>query len=169
MMSGNKKLALGGVLGGLCVIFMYLASFMPVNNFSLYAVSSLFCGIMMIEAGIKWALLFYGATSMLGFFLLPGKIGLMPYILFFGIYGILKYYIELMHNLPLEMIIKCCVFIGSMACLYYLAGSLFSAGIFSKLPLWCIIILGIIIFFVYDYIYSRIMSYYTKVIRKRLS
>lgn len=168
MTSRNKKLALGGVLGGLCVIFMYLASIMPVNNISLYAVSSLFCGIMMIEAGVKWALLFYAATSMLGFFLILGKIGVMPYILFFGIYGIIKYYVELLHNLPIELAVKCCFFLSSMAGLYFLAGSLFSNSIFSKLPIWGILALGVIVFFIYDYIYSRIMSYYTKTLRERL-
>lgn len=168
MMSRNKKLALGGVLGGLCVIFLYLASYVPVSKISLYVISSLFCGIMMIEAGAKWALLFYAATSMLGFFIIPRKIGLIPYILFFGIYGIIKYYAEFLHSLPLEMAAKCCFFFASMAGLYYLTGSLFSYSIFSKLPMWGILAIGTAVFFVYDYIYSRIMVYYTKVLRRRI-
>lgn len=168
MNSRNKKIALGGVLGGLCVVFITLAVYVPAGSISIYAVSSLFCGVMVVEAGTAWAIRFYFTTSLLALFLVPNKVGIIPYLLFFGVYGIIKYRIEFLHNLIIEAAAKVCFFIASMAGLYYLAGSFFSSGLYSRLPLWAVLAAGTIVFFVYDYIYSRIMTYYTKNLRKRM-
>lgn len=168
MVQTSRKVALGGILAGLCVAFLYLASYLPTSRLFLYGVSSVFCSIIIIEIGHKWSWAFYMATSMLAFFIIPNKVDIVPYLIFFGFYGILKYYIEAIRNIPLQMSVKAACFAVSVAAGLILVKELFVVDVFSKLPLWALGIIALVVFFIYDYAYTRFIVYYEHSLRKRI-
>jgi hypothetical protein len=105
--AANKRTtALNGILAALVVIILYGESIIPTAKLSMYALSSFFIAIVTIESGIRASWLFYVVTSLLALIIIPDKIGLVPYYVFFGIYGIVKHYAENTQKLILEYAIK---------------------------------------------------------------
>ena len=155
MSTNSRGTSLGGILGALCIICIYFASSMPTSRIFLYGLSSIFCGIMVVETDRKWAWVFYGATSILSIFIIPNKAGLVPYILLLGYYGIMKYYIEKIQSVIFEILL-CYIFIKVVLGL----------NISIKFPLWEFGILALAIFYLYDFIYTKFMIYYETKFKK---
>ena len=172
---GNKRsvsqiIAPGGICLALTVICIWLASFIPAE-LSMYAISSVLIGIMIIEAGMKGAWLLYVSSLLLCFILVPNKLALLPYAFFFGLYGIIKYYAERINNKPMQYVAKIGIFTAVFAVAYLFFNELFFEVI--TLPAYStasIFILAIILFVLYDYIFSGLLSLYrTRIKREKES
>ena len=92
--STTFKIALGGICLALTVVFMFGGSFVPGIELTLFALSSLFTAVMIIESGIGGGAMLFAAACLLGFFLIPNKPAILPYIVFFGYWPILKLFFE---------------------------------------------------------------------------
>ena len=75
------KITLGGICLALTLVFMFGASIVPGAEMTLYAVSSLFIAVMIIETGVKGGAALYAAAVLLGLLIVPNKIGILPYAL----------------------------------------------------------------------------------------
>lgn len=168
MVSNSRKIALSGVMGALCILCLYLASYLPTSRLFFYGVSSLFCACLVIEAGTGYAWTFYGATSLLAFAVIPDKIKVIPYIAFFGMYGIIKCYIERLKNIAAEILLKGLYFAASACILFFLFKNLFLIDIKYKLPVWVICIAALVVFYIYDYAYTAFVMFYQKKIKSRI-
>jgi hypothetical protein len=166
--SGTKRLALNGILLAMTVITLFFATIMPTSRLSLYALSSFYIAILVIEYGIKNAWVFYGASCLLALVIIPDKPGLVPYIVFFGAYGIVKYYTERRNNRVLEYVIKLAYFNLCLAAALYLARQFFLEGVKISVPLWGVIIGLEVVFVVYDYVYTLFILYYRDRLKKML-
>jgi hypothetical protein len=166
MSTNSRGTSLGGILGALCIICIYFASSMPTSRIFLYGLSSIFCGIMVVETDRKWAWVFYGATSILSIFIIPNKAGLVPYILLLGYYGIMKYYIEKIQSVIFEILLKGLMFTASMWACYIFIKVVLGLNISIKFPLWEFGILALAIFYLYDFIYTKFMIYYETKFKK---
>lgn len=164
----TKKTALNGILGALAVVSLLLAAIIPTNTFSFYALSSFFVSVVVVENGIRAGWLFYAATSLLSLIVVPEKLALVPYVVFFGIYGIVKYYIEKLNKLALEYVLKFAYFNLCAAIAVLTVSHLFNNGLVLKLPWWLLVIALEIVFFVYDYVYTLFISYYRDKLKPRL-
>lgn len=159
----TSKIALGGICLALTVIFLFAGSVVPGIELTLFAISSLFTAVVIMETDIKGGVLLYVAAVLLSFVLLPNKLALIPYAFFFGYYGILKFYIEKLHSAAGQLIIKALFFaavlsIGLLGFKELLLGSI-------HLPDYPVILLiagGIIMLLVYDYIYTLLINFYLK-------
>lgn len=90
----NKKLAYGGILTALSVVFLYIAMVAPSGRIFLLAMSSLPMAVLLLEFDLRTSLLSYVSSSIL-FLIVSGNIkGVLTFALFFGIYPIVKSYIE---------------------------------------------------------------------------
>lgn len=171
-MSDNKLntriIALNGILGALTLICLFLATVLPTNRLSLYALSSFFISVVIVESGIKAGWLFYVSTALLALIILPEKLGLVPYIIFFGFYGILKYYIEKLDKLILEYILKFIYFNLCIGTAWLLIRQFFIAEITVRLPWFVVIIVLEIIFLIYDFVYTLFVVYYRDKLKKVL-
>lgn len=164
----TKKIALNGILGALAVICLLLATILPTNRLSFYALSSFFIAITIIENGLKAGWMFYAATSLLSLIIVPEKLGLVPYLIFFGIYGLVKYYIEKLDKPAIEYILKFVYFNICMGIALLFVNKLFGYNLTSEIPWW---LLGIgleIVFFIYDFVYTLFIQYYGEKLRPRL-
>lgn len=160
-----KQIAMGGVLLALSIVTLFGATWIPGIELTLYALSSVYVAIIVIEFNANMGWLFYFASVMLAFILVPNKGGLIPYTIFFGCFAVIKYYIENSKRLnqPVEIILKL-MFCNLMLALGYLGfGAVFTGAIQIpdvSLPL---ILIGAQVFFVaYDYILTVIIGFYIK-------
>ncbi|QHI71855.1 hypothetical protein [Aminipila terrae] len=157
----NKIVALGGVLLALSLVALYAASFVPGFEITLYTVSSVFVPIMMIESRGKGGWILYIACSIMSLLLLPNKLAAFPYIFFFGIYGIIKYYIEKIKNSAAQLSLKFLVFTTIMVVAYRFFYSIFFSVITLKdMSPVILLIMGELFFLVYDIILTGIINYY---------
>ncbi len=96
-MKKSKKIALCAILSAFSVLALFLGAVLDVLSMTMVAVASLFVVVVMIEIGYPYPWLIWGVTSALSMILLPNKLPAILYLLFGGIYPILKEYFERMH------------------------------------------------------------------------
>jgi len=163
-----KKIALGGILGALAVICLFFATVLPTGRLSLYSLSSFFVAVIIIEAGTGAGWIFYAATGILSLILLPDKTGVLPYVIFFGLYGIIKYYIEKLNRLIPEYILKFAYFNICFFTALYAFKSLFLVDMGIDFPWWILVIIFEVVFFVYDFVYTLFIDYFKNRIKPRI-
>lgn len=121
---------------------------------------------LILEKEISYGWMMYIVVSILGLVLIQDKMKMLPYIFFFGSYGIIKYYIEKVENIVVEILIKLVYFSTVMLLLYVFASQILFSDVKIKLPIWLILLGAQFIFFIFDYIYSQIVIFYEIRIRK---
>jgi hypothetical protein len=161
----SRKIAFGGILTALSVVLVYFAAYMPSGKLGLYSLASVIIAIAVVELGIKLGAVVYIASAILIFFITGSLNALLLYILFFGCYPLLKYYLEKQRRAAVELLMKFAVFnllvIVSFVAFKLLLG-IWPVNIegFSVWILAGLAIAAQIIFLIYDYILSRLISYY---------
>lgn len=169
-MNRNKsfKLALGGICLALTLIFMFAGSVVPGIELTLFAISSVFVAVMILETGVGGGILLYAASVLLGLFLIPGKLALLPYIGLFGYYGIVKYFIEKLPSAVFQIVLKV-VFFAVIMCIGLLGFKelLLGAVELPEYPVFILIIGGILLMMLYDYIYTLIIKIYVTRIQRK--
>ena len=162
----SKHIAESGLLVAFTVVLLYATSIIPISKLSVLTVASCLIPISIIRTSIKNTMLVYIAASILSFFLVPTNIAIY-YALFFGIYGIIKYFIEKLRNVPLELLFKLISFNILLGTAYLITKSLLGIAIhnFSFWILWTAL-QGI--FFVYDYALTLIISFFLSRFHKHI-
>ena len=161
-----KEITLSAVLIALTLIILYLNLIFPISTISILTLASLLIPVALIRGSMKSAILVYISSSIIGFFLLPINIILL-YILFFGIYGIVKYFIEKIKNIPLEILLKLIIFNMIFFISFFLFKSFIAIQI-TKLPLGIFWILAQVVFLVFDYALSLLITFYLERIHTKL-
>lgn len=161
----TKKIATSGVLLALSIATLFGATFVPGIELTLYALSSAYVAIIILEFSASTGWIFYFASVMLSFILIPNKGALIPYTIFFGIYAMMKYYIERFKKIsqPVEVILKLLFFNLMFVLGFQFFGTLFTGTI--RIPDFAfpvIIILAQFFFLAYDYILTLVIGYYLK-------
>jgi hypothetical protein len=162
----SKEIALSAVLVALTSIILYLNLLIPINTLSILTLASFIIPIAMIRGSIKSAFLVYIASTIIGFFFLPINIVLL-YGIFFGVYGIVKCYIEKLNKLYLEIIFKLLFFNAILFILLFLFNTFLSTEII-KLPLWLIYVVSQPAFLIFDYALTLLISFYMQKIHNKI-
>ncbi|NLD20149.1 MAG: hypothetical protein GX663_07895 [Clostridiales bacterium] len=162
----TSKIALGGICLALTIVFMFAGSIVPGIELTLFAVASLFTAVMIMETSVGGGILLYAAAVLLGLIIIPNKLAIIPYAFFFGYYGILKYYIEKLHSGAMQLISKILFFavalsLGLLGFKEILLGSIR----LPDYPVAILIVAGILIMLLYDYIYTLLINFYLHRIR----
>lgn len=93
-MRHTKKLTLGAMIIALSVLFMMLGYFVEALDLTVAAILSLLMAFVFIELGSPYTYSVWLATSLLGAVFFTGSQVWLTYFLIFGIYPVLKAYIE---------------------------------------------------------------------------
>lgn len=170
MRKGTYKIALGGICLALTVAFMFGASMVPGVELTLYAISSLFIAVMIMETGVKGGIALYVAAALLGLLVVPNKVGILPYACLFGLYGVVKYYIEKIKN-PVGQVILKVIFFGAAVTGALMAfQGLFLGNIdLPDLPIAVLVIAGILFLLLYDVIYTLLIRIYRERFKREKS
>jgi hypothetical protein len=167
MNKSTSNIAIGGICLAGSVLSVFLASIIPGAELTLYAVSSLFVAVMIIEAGMRGGWMVYGGTILLSFILIPNKLALIPYVFFFGLYGIIKYYSEQNRHAAIQLGIKASVFLVVFGIGYLFFRELFFGNIkIPELSLPILAFAGLAFLFLYDFIFTQIIQIYRRRVRR---
>ena len=156
-----KRVALSAVLAACSLFFLYLASYLPSGKMGMAAAAGLFPAAAVVSCGFGAGFLCYAGTAILGMLLVSDKAVALLYLLFFGFYPMLKGFIERMNRLVPELILKLLIFNVYAVVLFRAFGNLFAAMVPGKdLPSAVLILLGNVVFLLYDYGFSKVITFY---------
>lgn len=162
----SKDVTLGGILIGITVVLLYSTSLLPVSTISILTVASCIVPICIMRSSVKTATFVYIGSSILSFFLTPINIAIM-YTLFFGCYGIVKYFIEQKKNMLTELIYKFAFFNIVFLIVILLMIFLLSESV-TTLPLGILWLIVQPAFLAYDYALTIIISWYLKRLHNKI-
>lgn len=169
----SKQLVTGSILTTLTLVILYTTLLIPTNTLTLLTLASITVPIALIKENTQTAILVYITSSILGVILLPLNISLL-YFLFFGMYGLVKHFIERLHRFSFEWILKLIFFNMIFIIGYTLFEKLISPGILDKLLLVIhsflpnsnfssfaiVFLLAQVFFILYDYALTCLIDYY---------
>lgn len=157
----SKKMAYSGILLGLNIVLLLISNLISINTMFFMGLASLIISVIVMEYGVNTGVVFYIASIILSFVVMPNKAQWLLYILTFGIYGLVKYFIEKGRPIYIEVILKL-IFANLVAVILYL--------ILKNIVIIPINIITIIVyqvaFLVYDYVYSLFIEYYNEKIKR---
>ncbi len=156
----TRDLAFAGILTAFTVLCLYLESVVPTGRAGFFVLSSFLLSAVYLESGMKWLLSTYVASAALSFLLVADKVGLLPFVLLFGIYPILKNLVERIRSIWLEWLLKLVGFnlllLAGFAVFRPLLPDALLAG--AMLPI-AIVVLEIG-FIVYDLLFTQWIHFY---------
>lgn len=157
----SKKIAYSGILLGLNIVLLLISNLISINTMFFMGLASLIISVIVMEYGVNTGVVFYIASIILSFIVMPNKSQWLLYTLTFGIYGLVKYFIEKGRPIYIEVILKL-IFANLVAVILYL--------ILKNIVIIPINIITIIVyqvaFLVYDYVYSLFIEYYNEKIKR---
>lgn len=164
--NNTSKIALGGICLALTVIFIFGGSMIPGIELTLFAVSSLFTAVMIIETGVKGGLLLYASAVILSLVIVPNKLAVIPYTFLFGYYGILKLYLEKLPRTWLQYLLKA-IFFAALLCIGLLGFKELLLGSihFPDYPVALLIFAGTLMLLLYDFIFTFLIGFYMRRIK----
>lgn len=161
-----------GVLSALSLIFLYLSALVPTGSMGVVAVAGLLPAGAVVSCGLGAGFFCYGAAGLLGLLLLPNKVNAVLYLLFFGLWPMIKCLIERLRRLPLELILKLLCFNLILSLFWFglrAAFLPFLPAMLSETPL--VYAAGNVAFLVYDFGFTKLIAFYCqridKVLRRR--
>nr|WP_242960846.1 hypothetical protein [Clostridium peptidivorans] len=158
----SSHISKGGLLTALGVLLIYLSTIIPINKIFILGIASSLTPVALISTSLQNAITVYIATSIISFLLLGLRGQVILYIIFFGIYGIVKFFIERIRNSKLEWFLKYLFFNLCLFLCYLLYKFLFLGEIDLtkiKLPIPLFIIAFEIAFYFYDYVLTYTIHY----------
>jgi len=159
---------LTGILSALVVLALVLESIAPTGRLGFYVLAAFILSVILLECGIRFAWAGYVVTSVAGFIAVPEKLNIIPYIAFFGIYTVLKYHIESLRVVWLEIVLK----LAAFNLFLWPAWSLAKTFLPEALTMgWGVPAAGAvlqILFLLYDYLFTLWIRYYFEKIAPRV-
>ena len=162
----SNNIAKGGIFAALSLILLYLSSVFPTNKLFILGIASCIIPLSIMLTGVKNTLVVYAAVSLLSLFIIPSKLIAISYIFIFGSYGFVKYFIEKLRSMPLEVILKLLYFNITSAIIVFIYKL-----VIVKIPninIYLIILALQFAFIIYDYALTAFISYANKNLLKKL-
>lgn len=167
-MKNSIKISFSAIMTAVCCVIMTIGSFFGNIDLTAAAIASLCVVLTVIEIGYKHAILVYVASSVLGALIIPVKTPVLFFTLFLGFYPILKSFTERLKK-PQAIILKLSSYFISVTAIILLYLAFFAPETtFPKHYYILIAIFGALVFVVYDYALTKLISVYIFNIRKRI-
>lgn len=163
------RVSLTAMFAAMSLLFLYMAAVLPTMRFSMYFLSSIFIMGLILEEEIGLAFLMYITVSLLGLLLMMPRFAfVLPYVLFFGHYGIGKYYLEMrVKDKVIRYILKLLYYNVALVLIYLVARATL-IDILDVLPIWAVILIAEAAFVLYDFVFTKVTGYYFNNIRRLL-
>ncbi len=164
-MKTSVKVSLGGVVAALSLVLMLLTSIIPFGTYAFPAFAGILLVLLVFNLGYAYAFAVYFVTAVLSFLLVTDKEAALYYAMFLGFYPILKGVIERIPSKPVQYIVKLALFNVCMIAAFYIGITLLSIpkesfNLFGVYLPWVFLILGNIVFIIYDLCITRLVTLY---------
>ena len=161
-----KDITLGGILIALGIAILYLTTVIKINTIALLTLCSCLIPIAIIRSNLKTAFFVYISTSIISFFIVPINYALL-YTLFFGVYGIIKFFIEKTGKLLIELVLKVLYFNLILGFALLFLDKLLPV-IEINIHTGLLLCISQIAFIIYDYAMTIFLTYFLEKINKKL-
>lgn len=166
-------LAFSSVIAALSLVFMFITTFIPVGTYALPCFAGALLAAVVLEAGYISASLVYVAVSVLSLLFVSDKEAVLYYIAFLGFYPIIKGLLERIKKRVLQYILKILIFNICIVAAFYIGLFLLSVPkesfvLFGVYLPWVFLVLGNLVFVVYDFCLTRLITQYVEIWRKRI-
>lgn len=168
-MSRTKKITLSAMTVALGTLFLILGGYFGVLDLSACAIASVLVAFVYIEIGSPYTWLVWICTSLTAFILFPEGIIWLEYFAFFGIYPILKAYIERLRR-PFWLPIKLVYANAVLVCAIFICELVFMTPFFVIDKLWAKAAIYAILnvaFVAYDIFVTVLVRFYLERLRHR--
>lgn len=162
----SNKLAGGGICAALCLVLLFMGSYLPAKIAFLFA-SSVVMGICILRYRGLAAFTTYFAVFMISVFAVPNKLLAWSYASVFGIYPLLKLYIERINKIVWEYIVKFFVWNIHLFGMYIILSAFGQNSLFDIGTVW-IWLCGIVLMLAYDLVYGIFINAFYKTYYKYL-
>ena len=155
------NVAVPAILGALSLVLVYVASIVPSGSWGVVAVAGLIPAAAVISVSMRSGVLCWAGVSILAFILVPGKFCALLYTVLFGLYPIVKAFLERLRKKAVEYFLKLVFFNVSFTVIYLTM----KAAVLGSLPaalsvVWLLYLVGNVVFLVYDFGTSKLIALY---------
>ena len=161
------KLTVCAILAGLSFVSLYLGTITGVFDLCAVVLGAVCTAFAVIEFGGMWPWLICAVSSVLSFVLLPDKMVGFEYLFLGGAYPILKYFFE-GRKPVVAWIFKFLYFNLALTITLLVAKFVFPNDEAWQIMGISAYVLGNIFFAVYDYALTTFISFYLRVLRRKL-
>ena len=173
-MDKSYRVALGGIVSALCLVTMFLAGIIS----PLYIILPLIAGVLLLiiveEVSISWAMVTYVSVSLLSLFITADKEAALLFIMLFGHYPTLRFFLQKIRFGPIRLILKQLVFNACAIGFFYVTVYIFGIkqmiedmNDFGRYGAIALLVLCNIIFLLYDFNLDVVYRVYIKRIMPR--
>lgn len=167
------KIALGGIITALSVVLMLFAGFTSSLVYAIPMIAGLLLMALVVEFGTEFTFLVYVAVSLISILILGNKEAAIMYISFFGYYPIIKSIFEKHFRKITCWLLKCVIFNIAMCVFYFISSKIFMISyedieFLGKYSLLIFLLLGNILFLMYDVLLTRLVTIYIYKWRKNI-
>lgn len=156
----------GGVYIALTIVLLYLSIISPTSKLFILGCAACIIPLSIVTTDLKSSFMVYGVSSLLALMFFSLKSSVITYILFFGLYGFVKYFVEKIRKLPIEIIIKLVFFNVCFYVTYLIYSSIFFKTPEIKIPLKYAVVMFQFIFLIYDYAITLFIGYINRNLKK---
>ena len=166
-MNKSTNIARGGLFTALGVLFIYLSTVIPTSRLYVLGLASCIVPMSIMMTNVKNGFIVYAATSLLSLLIVGFKGNVIAYIIFFGLYGFVKLYVERLRNMTYEIILKLLFFNLALGIIYIFATLFFPSLIKINISIYMALVMVQFIFIVFDYALTLFIAYVNRTIIKR--
>ena len=164
-MRTSLRISVGGVAAALGLVLMLLTGFVPFGTYAFPALAGILLTVIVIEFGVGHALAVFAVTALLSFFIAADKEAALFYAAFLGYYPVIKSLIERIRIKPVQYAVKLALFNAAAVGEFFIAAAVFSvpAGsytVFGVYIPWAFLLMGNIVFILYDVCVTRLITLY---------
>ncbi len=167
-MKKSRLLAVSALLSALGVVILLMGSVIQVLDLSMAVIASIIIIYAVIELNGTWHYLIFAVTSLLSLLLLPDKFVAIVYTAFAGYYPILKFIFEKKFPRVIEWIAKLAVFNAALSAITFISIHLLHIPAEELSFGWLLYLAGNVVFIIYDFALTNLISFYFFKLRKRL-
>lgn len=159
---GSKRIAKTAILSAFSLVLLYGTSVVPMGRLGLVALAGLVPAAAIISGGGVWSGLFcYGVTGLLGMLIVPNKGNAVLYLLFFGLYPVVKWWAERRNSRVLEYLCKLAFFDLVLTVFWFGLRGILTPFLPNVLDQnWMVYLAGNLIFMLYDFGFSQVITFY---------
>ncbi|MBQ8000169.1 MAG: hypothetical protein IJ298_02995 [Ruminococcus sp.] len=172
-MKKSYAIALCAMLSALSFVVLLLTGLIPVGTYAFPCIAGALLAVVVIEVGYWGAIAVYGVVSVLSFLLVADKEAALYYTAFLGFYPVLKGLIERIRSRLLQYVLKLVVFNVCVIAAFYISIHILSVPaesfeLFGVYLPQVFLLLGNLIFVIYDLCLTRIITEYVNKWRNKL-
>ena len=167
VMKRTKKITYSALFCALSVAILSLASLFEIADLALSMFASAILLLAMIELSERFGWMIYAATSLLSLLLLPSKFIAAIYLVFTGLYPLIKRFFDKLGRV-LSCLLKVLYFNGSLTAALLLARFVFGITDYAGWLLVAYYLVANVCFWLFDLLIKRLTVLYMVRFRHRL-